>query len=514
MTADQLRQLYLDFFKSKEHAIIPSASVIPENDPTVLFTTAGMHPLVPYLMGEKHPLGKRLANSQKSIRTGDIDDVGDNRHLTFFEMLGNWSLGDYFKQEAIEWSWEFLTHKKWLGMDPQRLYVTVFMGENEIPKDEESIKAWQECFSRVGIKAEVCPYNTPIAGNKNYRIFPLPAKDNFWGPAGTTGPCGPCTEMFYDVEPQKGELQKTFDEEVDSFRIMEVWNDVFMEFNKNAAGQYEKLPAQNVDTGMGLERTVSVLNGKQDAFDNELFWPMFKEIEKLSDKKYGSSPEITRAMRIIADHIKAATFILGDEKGIEPSNVGQGYVLRRLIRRAVRNGSLLGINDVFTFKVAQEAIKIYQDIYPELRKNKDFIENQLVKEEEKFKETLEKGLKEVKRLVEDKRKKSGDYLKADRPDFGSKSDDYQNYISGTEAFYLYQTFGFPPEQIREELANYGMGYHKGEFEEEMKKHQDLSRTASAGMFKGGLADASEETIKYHTAAHLMLAALRRFWVTM
>ena len=269
MTAAELRQLYLDFFKTKKHAIIPSASLIPENDPTVLFTTAGMHPLVPYLMGEKHPLGKRLANSQKCIRTGDIEDVGDNRHLTFFEMLCNWSLGDYFKKEAIEWSWEFLTDKKWLGLEPQRLYVTVFMGEGEIPKDEESIKIWQECFGQADIVAEVCNYNTPIAGNKNLRIFPLPAKDNFWGPAGATGPCGPCTEMFYDVSPEKGALGRTFDEEVAAGRIMEVWNDVFMEFNKNAAVQYEKLPAQNVDTGMVLERTVYVLKGKQDAFDNE-----------------------------------------------------------------------------------------------------------------------------------------------------------------------------------------------------------------------------------------------------
>jgi len=499
MTANELRTKYLEFFKSKGHAIIPSASLIPDNDPTVLFTTAGMHPLVPYLMGEKHPLGKRLANSQKCIRTGDIDEVGDNRHLTFFEMLGNWSLGDYFKKEAIEWSWEFLTGKQWLGMETQRLYVTVFMGEGSISKDDESIKIWQECFKRSGITAEVCDYNKPIAGNKNYRIFPLPAKDNFWGPAGTTGPCGPCTEMFYGVVPQKGDLQKTFDEEIDAGRVMEVWNDVFMEFNKNAAGQHEKLPAQNVDTGMGLERTLSVLNGKQDAFDNELFLPLFAKIEELSGKKYGESPETTRAMRIIADHIKAATFILGDEKGIEPSNVGQGYVLRRLIRRAVRSGKQLGIGTVFTFKIAEEVVKIYQNIYPELKKNKEFIINQLAKEEEKFTETLEKGLKEFNDFVLKREPRDGKV--------GVAHD--QRILYGKEAFYLYQTFGFPKEIMKDLCREQSIEFKEEEFEEEFKKHQELSRTASAGMFKGGLADASEETIKYHTAAHLMLEALRQ-----
>ncbi|HCX27744.1 MAG TPA: alanine--tRNA ligase [Candidatus Portnoybacteria bacterium] len=541
MTANELRQLYLDFFKSKGHAIIPSASLIPENDPTALFTTAGMHPLVPYLMGEKHPAGQRLVNCQKCIRTSDIDEVGDNRHLTFFEMLGNWSLGDpsttfgasYFKKEAIEWSWKFLFDKKWLGMDPQRLYVTVFMGDKELglASDEKSIKIWQECFKKNGITAEVCPYNTSIGGNRNYRIFPLPAKDNFWGPAGATGPCGPCTEMFYDVSPEKGALRKTFDEEMNAFRVMEVWNDVFMEFNKNSAGQYEKLSAQNVDTGMGLERTISVLNGKQDAFENELFYPLIQKIEELSGKKYGikiTSPQpspfegegedVTRAMRVIADHIKAATFILGDEKGLTPSNVGAGYVLRRLIRRAVRYGKQLGINEIFTFKVAEEVIKIYQDIYAELRKNKEFIVNQLVKEEEKFLETLEKGLKEFEKM-----KPKFTPL---RPPF-KKSGPIEYGWSGDDLFNLYSTYGFPIELSIEEMKKLyetfkdetGIGIVKlskddeerilHQFHEALQEHQELSRTASAGMFKGGLADASEETIKYHTAAHLMLAALRK-----
>ncbi|MFH1346745.1 MAG: alanine--tRNA ligase [Spirochaetota bacterium] len=516
MSSKEIRNLYLEFFKSKGHAIIPSASLIPENDPTVLFTTAGMHPLVPYLMGQKHPQGQKLVDVQKCIRTGDIDEVGDNRHLTFFEMLGNWSLGDYFKKEAIEWSWEFLTGKKWLAMDPQRIYVTVFMGDENSGEDAVSIEAWEKVFVSAGIDAKVCPYNVSIGGDKNYRIFPLPAKDNWWGPAGQTGPCGPCTEMFYDTEPQFGALSKTFDEEISDFRVMEVWNDVFMEFNKVADGKFERLSAQNVDTGMGIERTISVLNGKKDAFDNEVFWPLFRKIEELSGKKYGESPEITRAMRIIADHIKAATFILGDEKGLTPSNIGAGYVLRRLIRRAVRNGFSLGIKEVFTSKIAEEVIKIYSEIYSELGENKDFIISQLNKEEKKFNETIEKGLKEFEKMKPEK-----------VASFSPKSFMTSYGLSGDDLFNLYSTYGFPIEMSIEEIKKLYQEYNQKQgvdivklskddedrilqqFYEALKKHQELSRTASAGMFKGGLADASEQTIKYHTAAHLMLAALRK-----
>lgn len=501
MTANELRNKYLEFFKSKGHVIIPSASLIPENDPTVLFTTAGMHPLLPYLMGEKHPGGNRVANVQKCIRTSDIDDVGDNRHLTFFEMLGNWSFGDpstmlgagYFKKEAIEWSWEFLTEKEWLGLDPQRLYITVFMGDENSGQDTESIDAWKKVFASVGMEVEACPYNVPITGNKNYRIFPLPAKDNWWGPAGMTGPCGPCTEMFYDTEPNLGVLRKTFDEEVNDFRIMEIWNDVFMEFNKTANGRYEKLAQKNVDTGMGLERTVSILNGKKYIFDNELFYPLFAKIEELSGKKYDESRETTKAMRIIADHIKAATFILGDEKVLTPSNVGAGYVLRRLIRRAVRYGKQLGIESIFTFKMAEEVIKIYQDTYAELKKNKEFIINQLVLEEEKFEKTLEKGIKEFQDIIETRIS-------------GTTMD---KKLAPHSVFVLYTSYGFPIELIIEMAKEKGLDVDLVAFEQDMKKHQNLSRTASAGMFKGGLADASEATVKYHTAAHLMLAALRQ-----
>jgi alanyl-tRNA synthetase len=486
MTSNELREKFLNFFKKKGHAIIPSSPLTPEHDPTVLFTTAGMHPLVPYLLGQPHPLGRRLADSQKCIRTTDIDDVGDNRHLTFFEMLGNWSLGDYFKKEAIEWSWEFLTDKKYLGLDPNRLYVTVFMGDENAPIDQESIDAWKIQFFKAGINAQVCDYNAPIGGNENFRIFPLPAKDNWWGPAGQTGPCGPCSEIFYDVAPEKGALQKTFDEEVEPGRIMEIWNDVFMEFNKTENSKFEKLSQQNVDTGMGLERTTSVLNGKRDTFDNELFYPLFEIIGKLTGKKYGESPEIMRAMRIVADHIKAATFILAE--GLEPSNVERGYVLRRLIRRVVRYGKLLGINEIFTFKVANVVIEMYREVYPELHENHAFIEEQLVREEEKFVITLDKGLKLIEKVKE-------------------------NELTGKLIFDFYQTYGFPYEMTKEYFED--RGYWRDEmklreqFNSELLRHQELSRAGAEHKFKGGLADRSEQTTKYHTAAHMLLAALRQ-----
>ncbi|MEK7160998.1 MAG: alanine--tRNA ligase [Patescibacteria group bacterium] len=459
MTANELRTKYLDFFQSKGHAIIPSASLIPENDPTVLFTTAGMHPLVPYLMGEKHPAGPRLTDVQKSIRTSDIDEVGDATHHTFFEMLGNWSLGDYFKQEAIEWSWEFLTSSRGLGLEKNRLAVSVFAGDNDAPFDEEVFSLWKNL------------------GVPESRIAKLPKKNNWWGLE--AGPCGPDTEMFYWVgDPNK--VPTGFND--DNNLWVEIWNDVFMQFDKKLDGTLAPLAQKNVDTGMGLERTLAALNGLEDNYRTELFWPLIQKIEKLSNKKYDESAEVKRSMRIIVDHIKAATFILGDEKGLTPSNVGAGYVLRRLIRRAVRYGKQLGISEIFTFKVAEEVIKIYQDIYSELKKNKEFIINQLTKEEEKFKETLEQGFKEFERL---------------------------KTISGQEAFNLYQTYGFPFEMTEELAKEKGLEIDENGFLEELKKHQELSRTASAGIFKGGLADASEATIKYHTAAHLMLAALRQ-----
>lgn len=476
MKASEIRKKYLEFFKSKEHSIIPSASVVPENDPTVLFTTAGMHPLVPYLMGEIHPQGKRLADSQKCIRTGDINDVGDNRHLTFFEMLGNWSLGDYFKKEAIMWSWEFLTDKKWLGLDPKRIYVTVFAGDENSPVDNDSVEIWKEQFKKVGIEAGVCGEGKKAQDDS--RIFLLGAADNWWGPAGETGPCGPCSEMFYDVRPEEGKLIGTHEELVDSFRIMEIWNDVFMEFNKVAPGSFEKMAQQNVDTGMGLERTVTVLSGKENVFDTDLFLPIIAKIGELSNKKYSEDENVDKSMRIVADHIKASVFIIAD--GIEPSNTERGYVLRRLIRRAIRQGHLLGINNNFTIEIAKVVQEMYSDVYPEILGEKVLVE--LQKEEEKFRKTLEIGLREFEKHQE---------------------------LNGKIAFDLYQTYGFPIELTKELAKERGINVNESEFNEELKKHQELSRTASAGMFKGGLADNKEETTQLHTAAHLMLAGLRK-----
>ena len=524
ITAKELREKYLEFFKSKAHVILPSASLIPENDPTVLFTTAGMHSLVPYLMGAKHPAGQRLANCQKCIRTGDIEKVGDNRHLTFFEMLGNWSLGDYFKEEAIAWSWEFLTDKKWLNLDPQRLYVTVFMGDNNVAIDQESIEIWQKQFAKAGIKAKVCPYNQLITGNANLRIFPLPAKDNWWGPTGATGPCGHCTEIFYDINPASGKLQKTFNQEIEHGRVLEIWNNVFMQYHKTVAGKFELLEQKNVDTGMGLERTIAVLNKEQDVFANDLFVNICFKIENLSGKKYGANLEITHAMRLIADHLKAVTFIMADDKAVTPSNTNQGYVVRRLIRRAIRYGRQLGIKEEsWTKEIAKVVAHDYAEIYPQLQKNINFVISQLKEEEVKFSKTLEQGLKKLEKM---------------KPKFipavgvgslSTKSGIIDYGLSGDDLFNLYATYGFPIELSIEEIKKIYKEFkaEKGikiaiaelskedeerlldQFHKSLKKHQELSRTASAGMFKGGLADASEATIKYHTAAHLMLAALKK-----
>ncbi|MDD4271813.1 MAG: alanine--tRNA ligase [Patescibacteria group bacterium] len=465
MTSKELRQKYLDFFKEHGHAIISSASLIPDNDPTVLFTTAGMHPLVPYIMGQKHPVGRKLADAQKSIRTSDIDEVGDATHHTFFEMLGNWSLGDYFKEEAIKMSWEFLTSPDWLNLDKNRLAVSIFKGDEDAPFDKEAYDIWLS----LGIPEK--------------KIARLPKKNNWWGPAGLTGPCGPDTEMFYWVgDPEK--TPNSFND--DNPLWVEIWNDVFMQYNKKADGAYEPLEQKNVDTGMGLERILAVMNDFDDNYKTDLFKNLIFRIEDLSGKKYGVDAETTKAMRVIVDHLKAAVFIMADDKGVTPSNTDRGYVLRRLIRRAIRYGRQLGITEEsWTKEIAKIVAHDYQEIYPELKKNINLVINLLKEEEAKFKKTLEQGLKEFEKLSNEK------------------------IITGKQAFDLYQTYGFPLE-ITEELAlEKKQAVDKPEFENELKKHQDLSRTASAGMFKGGLADASEATVKYHTAAHLLLAALRK-----
>jgi len=491
MTAQELRKKYLDFFESKGHSIIPSASLVPgETDASVLFTTAGMHPLVPYLMGQDHPQGKRVTNVQKCIRTGDIDDVGDNRHLTFFEMMGNWSFGGpastdaegkagYFKKEAIEWSFEFLTDKeKGLGIDPRRIYVTTFRGENSIPKDEESIAIWTNVFEKAGLMIAVSD-NGEVTEEK--RIIPLGTEDNFWI-AGQTGPCGPDTEMFYDARPEEGKISGKFEDLVDSGRLIEIWNDVFMEFNKTADGKYEKLPKPNVDTGMGVERTLAVLNGKENVFETDLFEPIFAKIEELSGKKYEDNK---KEFRIIADHIKAGVFIISD--GVSPSNTGRGYVLRRLVRRAVRYGKLLGIENNFSKYVAEKIIDLHKDFYAELEYNKQTVFDELEREEEKFRKTLEKGMVELEKGL---------------------AASAMN-ISGKDVFDLYQTYGFPLELTKEIAKERGFSISENDFLEELKKHQEKSRTASAGVFKGGLADGGEQTKKLHTATHLLLAELRK-----
>ena len=471
MTAKELRQKYLEFFQSRGHTIIPSASLIPENDPTVLFTTAGMHPLVPYLMGEKHPGGNKVASVQKCIRTDDIDEIGDRTHHTFFEMLGNWSFGDYFKEEAINWSWEFLTSPEWLNLDKSRLAVSVFVGDDDAPFDEEAFNIWK----KIGISET--------------KIAKLPKKANWWGPAGNTGPCGPDTEIFYwSGDPDK--IPDSFND--DNELWVEIWNDVFMQYYKKEDGSFETLKQKNVDTGMGLERILAVLNKVDDNYKTDLFNNIIQKTEFLTGKKYDESTETKKAMRIIADHIKSATFIMGDNKGIAPSNTDQGYIVRRLIRRAIRYGNQLGVKDdtwylakdeSWTKEIAKVVIHDYKNEYPELDKNANFIIENLKEEEAKFKKTLERGLREFEKVRGD--------------------------IDGRIAFNLYQSYGFPIEMTEEIAKSKNMKVDIDGFKAELEKHQELSRTASAGKFKGGLADAGEETVKLHTAAHLLLAALRK-----
>lgn len=461
ITAQELRNKYLDFFKSKGHAVIPSASLVPENDASVLFTTAGMHPLVPYLLGQQHPQGKRLANVQKCIRTGDIEEVGDDTHLTFFEMLGNWSLGDYFKQEAIAWSFEFLTSKEYLGIPMERLAVSVFAGDKDAPRDEEAAEKWKS----LGVNPS--------------RIAFLPKENNWWI-AGTTGPCGPDTEMFYwidDGTPAPENFQATSEDK----RWVEIWNDVFMQFNKQADGRLEPLEKKNVDTGMGLDRTLAVLNGQSSVYDTEIFKPLF---EVLGLKNEILSNDEVRKARVILDHIRASVFIVGD--GVEPSNKDRGYVLRRLLRRSLVFGRLLNLQNTWLKAVVGQIITAYAQAYPYLVEDSERIFGIIEGEKIKFEATLEKGLKEFEKRI-----------KQERP------------VTGTDAFNLYQTYGFPWELTQELAENAGQSVQRTEFEQEFKKHQELSRTASAGQFKGGLASHSDKIVRLHTATHLLNAALRQ-----
>lgn len=467
MLSQDIRKKYIQFFTQHNHVELPSASLIPENDSTTLFNTAGMQPLIPFLMGEPHPAGSAIVNYQKCVRTGDIESVGDPSHLTFFEMLGNWPFGNYGKQEAIKYSFEFLTNKKWLGIDANRLYITVFEGDENIEKDIESINVWRECFQSIGIIAQ-----------ENERIFALPKNDNFWGPVGSSGPCGPDSEMFIDT--LKDKCGDNCRPGCNCGKYIEIWNDVFMFYYKNLDGTYKLLDKPQIDTGFGLERATAILNNLDNVYDTDLFESIVDEIKKLSGIKNPNSEQL-KSIRIISDHIRSAVFIMGDNLGICPSNVNQGYVVRRLIRNAIRHGKLIGIKDIFTFKIAEVVIKIMSEFYPELSKNKDFIINQIIEEEEKFIKTLENGLREFNKLQK---------------------------ITGSDAFKLYSTYGFPLEMTIDLIKEKGLTFNINEFNSEFEKHKELSRTASCGMFKGGLADHSEIVTKYHTATHLLHQALR------
>jgi alanyl-tRNA synthetase len=455
MTSKDLIDKYLNFFKSKNHKIIPSAPLIPENDPTVLFTTAGMHPLVPFLLGEKHPAGKRLVDNQVCLRTVDIDGVGDSFHHTFFEMLGNWSLGDYWKKDSITWSYQFLVNE--LKVDKEKLWITCFKGDDNAPRDSESAEIWKEL------------------GVSQNRIVFLPKEDNWWGPAGETGPCGPDTEIFYEVT---GKSCSSDCKPGDGCgRFVEIWNNVFMEYNKNKDGKYTTLKQKNVDTGMGVDRTTAILNGLSDNYlVKDLWGEIIDKIEEISGKKYS---DFKKEFRIISDHVRASTFVI--DQGVIPANKLQGYVLRRLIRRAVRYGRVLGIEKPFLSKVCDAVISTYKGRYPELSKKAEEIKNILIQEEEKFIKLLEKGLKEIEKI---------------------------DKLNGKNAFYLYETYGFPLELTEEIAEEKGQRIDKKVFGEEFEKHKNLSRTASSGMFKGGLSDASVEVTKLHTATHLLHRALR------
>ncbi len=464
MTANELRQKYIAFFESKGHKYIPSASLVPENDPSVLFTTAGMHPLVPYLMGETHPAGQRLVDYQKCLRTGDIDEVGDKTHLTFFEMLGNWSLGDYFKDESISWSWEFLTSKEWLNIKPEKLAFSVFAGDENAPYDKEAYEKWLE----LGVTKE--------------RIAKLDKEENWWPAGGKgVGPQGPDTEIFYWTGDK--EAPAKFDPEDD--RWVEIWNNVFMQFSKDASGKLSPLNQKNVDTGMGLERTLAILQGQSSVYETDLFSGILDKISELAGEDYNEFDEDSRSMRIIADHIRSAVMVIAD--GVEPSNKDQGYILRRLIRRAIRHARKFNIESKdLVSPLVQEVVKSLGDAYGELVVKEDQIISILTAEAVKFEKTIQKGLKQVEKIWQQKQE-----------------------ITGEDAFDLYQSYGFPLELTEEIAFEYGQEVDGEEFEEQFRKHQELSRAGAGQKFKGGLVDDSLETTKLHTATHLLHQALRQ-----
>ncbi len=467
MKAEEIRKRFLDFFEKRGHFITPSASLVPENDPSVLFNTAGMQPLVPYLMGLPHPSSsKRIANSQKCLRTVDIEEIGDNTHLTFFEMIGNWSLGDYFKKEAIEWSFEFLTSKEeGLGLDPKRLYVTIFEGDENAPRDSEAYKIWEEIFKRENIDPEK-------------RIFEMGKEGNWWGP-GANGPCGPDSEMFYDVTGRltEGLTKEEFLIADEKQELMEVWNDVFMEYESKDNEIVGKLKNQNVDTGCGLERITSIVQGKNNVYETDLFLPVMEKITELAKK------DVLKSKRIIADHIRTVVFLIAD--GALPSNTDQGYVLRRLIRRAIRHADEIGMENNSLVSLVGIIVEKYKSAHPSLLEKEEIIKKEIENEEKKFRETLEKGIRRFEKIK-------------------------GNIVSGKEAFVLFSTYGFPIELVKELAKEKKMEVDEKGFKEEMEKHQKLSRTSSVGKFKGGLSDSSEKTVALHTATHILLSGLRKY----
>ena len=467
LTMAELRKLFLQFFSEKGHTVIPSASLIPENDPTVLFTTAGMHPLVPYLMGEAHPAGTRLTDVQKCVRTGDIDEVGDASHLTFFEMLGNWSLGDYFKHESIAWSWEFLTDEKWLGIDKDRLYFTCFEGNENAPRDTYSHDRWVE----MGVDPS--------------HIFYLGAKHNWWIP-GTSGPCGPDTEIFFDTGKEK--CCESCDPSCSCGKYLEIWNNVFMEYFQPVNEPLRPLAKRNVDTGMGLERTIATLQGAESVYDTDAFTNILAKISELSGKNYRDNAETIRAFRIVADHIRTSTFMLGDPRGVTPSNVDQGYILRRLIRRALRYAMQLCMPENSLGKIAEVVIEDYGNVYPELEENRKHIVMELDAEEARFQRTLTNGMREFERI---------------------KGKFENGVIDGKNAFRLFDTFGFPIEFTEEMAHENGLTVDVDGFHAAFEEHQQKSKAGAEQKFKGGLAEATDETAKLHTATHLLQAALRK-----
>ncbi|MCI9403885.1 MAG: alanine--tRNA ligase [Clostridia bacterium] len=467
LTSVELRKKWIEFFRERGHTPISSASLIPENDPTVLFTTAGMHPLVPYLLGQPHPEGKRLCDAQKCVRTGDIDDVGDSSHCTFFEMLGNWSLGDYFKKEMVPWSYEFLTEV--LKIAPDRLAVTVFEGDADCPRDDETAELWHKC----GIKKE--------------NIFYLGKKHNWWGPAGQTGPCGPDTEMFFDTGKPK--CCDACSPACDCGKYVEIWNDVFMQFNKNADGSFSPLKQKNVDTGMGLERVLMNVHGLKSVYDTDVFAPIVDGIKSRADSRVTDAPtdDDIRAVRVVADHIRTSTFILGDERGVVPSNVDQGYILRRLLRRAIRFGTTVGLKKGDYSQIADIVVGLYKDVYPELDAARDKIKSEIDAEEERFTKTLENGIKEFEKLCR--------FLQ-------------DKVIPGKSAFRLYDTYGFPLEMTVEMARERGFTVDVEGFEKKFEEHKNLSHAGAEQRFKGGLADTGELTARLHTATHLLHRALK------